>query len=213
MLDGRLQTEDNALIKRYDREYFDRWYRDPKSRVATAESVSRKVHLVVSIAEALLLRRVRSVLDVGCGEGTWRAPLKKMRPGIRYAGVDSSEYVISRYGTRRGIRLGTFGGLGMIERKLRGPFDLIVCCDMLQYIPAPELKLGLKSIASLLGGVAYLEAYTSGDSIEGDKRGWHQRTAAEYRRAFAGAGLASVGMHCWVGDELSPMTAELERAG
>ncbi len=199
-------------MKKYDREYFDRWYRDPKNRVATAESVARKVHLVVSIAESLLLRRVRSVLDIGCGEGSWRAPLRKLRPGIRYAGVDSSEYVISRYGKRRGIRLGTFGGLGEIESKLRGPFDVIVCCDMLQYIPAGELRAGLKSVAALLGGVAYLEAYTSGDSIEGDKRAWHHRTAAEYRRAFGGAGLTSVGMHCWVGGELKPTTAELERA-
>ncbi len=63
-------------LKSYDRAYFDRWYRDPGRRVATAASLSRKIHLVVSIAEALLERRVRSVLDVGCGEGTWREPLR-----------------------------------------------------------------------------------------------------------------------------------------
>jgi SAM-dependent methyltransferase len=199
-------------MKKYDREYFDRWYRDPRARVATAESVARKVHLVVSVAEALLLRRVSSVLDVGCGEGTWRAPLRKLRPGLRYVGVDSSEYVIARYGKRRGIRRGTFGGLGEIERSLRGRFDLIVCCDMLQYIPADELRAGLASIAALLGGVAYLEAYTSGDSVEGDRRGWHDRSAAQYRKAFRVAGLTSVGMHCWVGAGLHASTAELERA-
>jgi SAM-dependent methyltransferase len=200
-------------MKKYDREYFDRWYRDPKVRVATADSVARKVHLVVSIAESLLLRRVRSVLDIGCGEGTWRAPLKKLRLGLRYVGVDSSEYVIARYGKRRGIRRGTFGGLGEIERSLRGRFDVIVCCDMLQYIPTNELRAGLASVAALLGGVAYLEAYTSGDSIEGDRRGWHNRTASAYRRAFGAAGLTSVGMHCWVGAGLKSSTAELERAG
>ena len=198
-------------MKKYDRAYFDRWYRDPKLRVATADSVVRKVHLVVSIAESLLLRRVRSVLDVGCGEGTWRAPLKKLRPGIRYVGVDSSEYVIARFGKRRGIRPGTFGGLGAIERSLRGPFDVIVCCDMLQYVPLAELRMGLKSVAALLGGVAYLEAYTKADSIEGDRKSWHHRTGAEYKRAFGAAELTSVGMHCWVGAELEPMTAELER--
>ncbi len=199
-------------MKRYDRAYFDRWYRDPKVRVATAAVVARKVHLVVSIAEALLLRRVKSVLDVGCGEATWRAPLKKLRRDIRYVGVDSSEYVIARYGMRRGIRSGTFGTLGAVAPKLRGPFDLIVCCDMLQYVPADELRMGLAAVSSLLGGVAYLEAYTRADSIEGDKRAWHHRTGAEYRREFTRAGLTSVGMHCWVGDELRPMTAELERA-
>ncbi|HEV8411034.1 MAG TPA: class I SAM-dependent methyltransferase [Gemmatimonadaceae bacterium] len=199
-------------MKAYDREYFDRWYRDPRVRVATDESVARKIHLVISVAEALLLRQVRSVLDVGCGEGTWRAPLKKLRPSLRYVGVDSSEYVIARFGNRRGIRRGTFGGLGAIEKSVRGPFDVIVCCDMLQYVPADELRAGLASIAALLGGVAYLEAYTSGDSIEGDRRGWHSRSAAVYRRAFRGAGLVSVGMHCWVGAALQSSTAELERA-
>jgi SAM-dependent methyltransferase len=207
-----MEVDGRAPVKTYDREYFDRWYRDPRVRVATAAAVARKVHLVVSVAEALLQRRVRSVLDVGCGEGTWRAPLRKLRPGIRYVGVDSSEYVIARFGKRRGIRPGTFGGLGAIERSLRGPFDLIVCCDVLQYVPAPELKSGLRSIGSLLGGVAYLEAYTSGDSIEGDKRAWHQRTAAEYRRTLGAAGLISVGMHCWVGEDLARSTAELERS-
>jgi SAM-dependent methyltransferase len=199
-------------VKTYDREYFDRWYRDPEARVATADSVARKVHLAVAVAEALLLRRVRSVLDIGCGEATWRAPLKKLRPGIRYVGVDSSEYVLARYGKRRGIRRGTFGGLGEIERSLRGRFDLIVCCDMLQYIAADELRAGLASVAALLGGVAYLEAYTSGDSIEGDRRGWHNRSAAQYRKAFGAAGLMSVGMHCWVGAALRDSLAELERA-
>ncbi len=199
-------------MKQYDREYFDRWYRDPRVRVATGESVARKVHLAISVAESLLLRPVRSVLDVGCGEATWRAPLKKLRPGIRYAGVDSSEYVISRFGKRRGIRRGTFGGLGAIEKSLRGPFDMIVCCDMLQYIPADELRAGLASIGALLAGVAYLEAYTSGDAIEGDKSGWHLRRAAEYRRIFKAAGLTSVGMHCWTGAALQFDLAELERA-
>jgi SAM-dependent methyltransferase len=199
-------------MKSYDRAYFDRWYRDPHLRVATADGVARKVHLVVSVAEALLMRRVRSVLDIGCGEGTWRAPLKRIRPAIRYVGVDSSDYVLARFGKRRGIRRGTFGALGSLASSLRGPFDIVVCCDMLQYVSGDDLRTGLRSVAGLLGGVAYLEAYTSRDSIEGDKRDWHQRSAAEYKRAFGGAGLTSVGMHCWVGARLLGTTAELERA-
>jgi len=198
-------------VKNYDRDYFDRWYRDPRLRVATADSITRKVHLVVSVAEALLQRRVKSVLDIGCGEGTWRAPLKKIRPAVRYVGVDSSDYVISRFGKRRGIRRGSFGALGTIESSLRGPFDVIVCCDMLQYLSGDELRTGLRSLARLLAGVAYLEAYTSRDAIEGDKHGWHQRSGSEFRRVFSGAGLTSVGMHCWVGSELRDATAELER--
>ncbi len=196
--------------KDYDRAYFDRWYRDPKHRVATSVDVARKAALVVGIAESLLQRRVRSVLDVGCGEAPWRAALRRIRPSIRYTGVDASPYVVERFGASRNIRLGTFGTLG--DLALRGRFDLIVCCDVLQYIAPADLAPGLRAIAARLGGVTYLEAYTTADEIEGDRRAWHHRSPAEYRRAFRAAGLTGVGMHCWVGDALRPMTVALERS-
>jgi predicted TPR repeat methyltransferase len=199
-----------ALAKSYDRAYFDRWYRDPHRRVATGADVARKARLVVSIAEALLQRPVRSVLDIGCGEGAWRQALRALRPGIRYVGVDSSAYVVSRFGKARGIRYGTFGTLATAE--LDGPYDLVVCCDVLQYVNTPELTRGLEAVAGLLAGVAFLEAYTSADEVVGDRRGWHHRPPAFYRRAFHKAGLTSVGMHCWVGESLRSATAALERA-
>ena len=197
--------------KRYDRAYFDRWYRDPKARVATRAAVERKVHLVLGVAEALLQRPVRSVLDVGCGEGSWRAPLMKARRGLTYTGVDSSEYVVSRFGKSRNIVSGTFAGLDALG--LGGPYDVIVCCDVLQYVPPRDLGRGLRAIAALLGGVTYLEAYTTSDAVEGDRRAWHDRSPSQYRAAFRRAGLTAVGMHCYVGDALRPMTAALERAG
>ncbi len=196
--------------KQYDRAYFDRWYRDPRVRVATNAAVERKVRLVVGIAEALLQRPVRSVLDVGCGEAAWRRPLLALRAGLEYTGVDSSDYVVSRFGRTRNIRKGTFRTLDTLG--LRGRYDVIVCCDVLQYIPPCELDAGLRAVAALLGGVTYLEAYTTADDIEGDRRSWHQRSPAQYRRAFRSAGLTGVGMHCWVGEALAPMTAALERS-
>jgi SAM-dependent methyltransferase len=198
-------------LKAYDRAYFDRWYRDPRLRVATGAAVERKVRLVLGIAEALLQRPVRSVLDVGCGEASWRRPLRALRPGLEYAGVDSSEYVVSRFGRTRNIRPGSFGTLGSLD--LDGPYDVITCCDVLQYVPSREVGAGLRAVASLLGGVAYLEAYTTADDIEGDRRAWFHRSPAAYRRAFRAAGLTGVGMHCYVGEALAPMTAALERGG
>ena len=49
--------------------------------------------------------RGKTVLDIGAGEGRWRAELRRMRPAIRYVGVDPSEYVVARHGQRRNIRL------------------------------------------------------------------------------------------------------------
>ena len=196
--------------KAYDRAYFDRWYRDPEHRVATRADVARKAAMVVGIAESLLQRRVRSVLDVGCGEAPWRSALRRLRPAVRYTGVDPSPYVINRFGASRNIRLGTFGGLDALD--LGGRFDLIVCCDVLQYVSPCDLAPGLRAVAAHLGGVAYLEAYTSADEIDGDRRAWHHRTPAVYRRAFRSAGLTGVGMQCWVGEQLRPMTVALERS-
>ena len=198
------------MSKQYDQAYFDRWYRDPKHRVNTPASVRRKVRLTLGIAEALLERPVQCILDIGCGEAPWRAHFLDERPGAEYVGVDSSDYVVKRFGRTRGIRVGTFGALGQLD--LAGPFDLIVCCDVLQYVPAEELTSGLEAVAALLDGVAYLEAFTNVDELEGDKRHWHHRTPAWYRHAFRDAGLTSVGMHCYVGEQLRGSTLALERA-
>ena len=59
----------------------------------------------LGVAEYFLRRKVRSVLDIGAGEGAWRAELRRLRPSIRYTGVDPSEYVVRRHGRRRNIRL------------------------------------------------------------------------------------------------------------
>ena len=195
--------------KAYDEAYYRRWYHDPSKRVITPAAVARKVHLTVAIAESLLERPIRAVLDVGCGEAPWRAHLRRLRPRVRYVGVESSAYAVRRFGRSRGIVQGTFGTLGALG--LSGPFDLIVVCDVLHYVPEGELGPGLSAIASLLGGVTYLEAYTTEDAIEGDRGDWHHRNPETYLRHFRRAGLRHVGMHCYVGDALVGQTAALER--
>src|SRR6187200_1861227 len=92
------------MNKRYDQAYFDRWYRDRRYRVKSPQVLHRKVALALSVAEYYLGRQVRTVLDVGCGEGAWFAPLHAMRPNIKYTGVDQSEYAVLRYGRSRNIR-------------------------------------------------------------------------------------------------------------
>src|SRR3954470_19823206 len=102
-------------LKSYDREYFDRWYRDPTDRVATRESVERKVRMAVSLAEFMLGREIRNVVDIGCGEAPWWSGLRKLRPRARYIGIDSSDYVLERYGKARNIRRGTFGDIAKLK--------------------------------------------------------------------------------------------------
>jgi len=193
-------------VKVYDRNYFQRWYRHPRHRVSTHESLTRKVRMAVSITEFLISRPIRSVLDIGCGEALWFPILKRMRPDVRYVGVDSSEYAIERYGETRNIRYGTLASIGTMK-SLRVS-DLVVCADVLQYVDTAEAERGLRAIRRLIRGAAYIEAFTSEDGMVGDHEGWHERSAAEYRRMFRRAGLTQCGPHCFTDlDELDSLTS------
>jgi hypothetical protein len=150
------------------------------------------------------------VLDIGAGEGAWGREIRRVRPGVRYLGVDPSEWIVARHGRRRNIKLGSFEQLPTLQ--LGRGHDLIVCADMLQYIPDAALRRGIQHIASILGGVAFLEAYTSGDDMEGDLEGWHERSRLRYRRIFADAGLVACGLHCYLSGALADRAVELELA-
>lgn len=194
--------------KHYDRRYFDRWYRSGQHAAGLAAHARRKAALALALAEYHLGRPVRSVLDVGCGEGAWRAPLLKLRPGIAYLGVDSSAYAIARHGARRNLRLATFGQLGQL--RFGAPADLLVCSDVLHYVRGDELHRGLSGFAELCSGVAWIEVFCRGDAIEGDRAGFVARTAASYRRAFAQAGFMPCGSHGYLSPALAEQAVALE---
>src|SRR6476661_9227988 len=120
----------NAGRKSYDEAYFTRWYRDPRTRVRSPDAVRRKIQMVVGVAEYFLGRKLRSVLDVGAGEGEWGVELRRLRPRVRYVGVDPSDYVIERLGRERNIVRGSFESLPSL--RLGADFDVILCVDMLQ---------------------------------------------------------------------------------
>ncbi len=195
--------------RQFDRAYFDRWYRHPVHRVKSAGELSREVEFVLRATEHILGRAVRTVLDVGCGEGNWYPVLAERRPALRYTGVDPSEYAVRQWTARRHIRRGSIGDLGRLG--LDGPFDLIISSGVLNYLTPRELTRGLREIAALLGGVAYLELYTDADAVIGDTRDAPRRSAAWYRRATRRAGLVACGLHLYVGSEIAPELAELER--
>jgi len=196
----------------YDQQYFDKWYRNPRYRVKTARELARQVAFVVSAAEHTLGRTVRTVLDVGCGEGNWLAPLRRLRPRVQYTGVDSSEYAVSRYGAKRNIRLGT---IHLLDRlRLKKDYDLILCVGMLNYLPPAQLVTGLAQLRERAGGLVYLELFTTADrGIFGDTTGTRLRSPAWYRARIREARFVSVGMHCFIPDWLRENLTVMERCG
>jgi SAM-dependent methyltransferase len=196
------------MSKHYDRAYFEKWYRDARHRVGSRAELERKVAMCVHLAEYYLARPLRTVLDIGCGEAPWRAVLKRLRPAIDYRGLDSSPYAVARYGRSRNVGLATFGQLG--ELRFDERFDLIVCSDVLHYVPSKELTRGLAGFGDLLEGMAFLEVFTSRDDATGDRNGFIARAPGWYRARFIDAGLLPCGSHSYLGARLMRSVAALE---
>lgn len=193
--------------KTYDRAYFDRWYRS--GGIGGRQRLARKVALAVATAEYHLERPIRTVLDIGCGEGAWRAPLRKLRPGVQYLGFDSSAYAVQRYGRSRNIHFARFADFAALRPC--APVDLLVCSDVLHYLSTRELDQGLPALADLCSGVAFLETFTREDATEGDDDAFQTRPARFYIQRFNAIGLQPLGSHCWLSPQLADHATALER--
>ena len=192
----------------YDRAYFDKWYRSSTHRVKSAEELATQSRFVLAASDFILGRPTRTVLDVGCGEGQWRAALRRLRPGIRYWGVDASEYAVRRYGRRRSIQLGTIETLEALA--LPTKVDLVLCVGMLNYVAPAVLRHGLANVRARTGGVAYLELFTAEDEVEGDFATGDGKPARWYRRLLRETGFVHCGLQLYVGSERKSKLATLE---
>lgn len=202
------------MTKQYDRDYFERWYRDPALRreaIGGRARLARKVALAVATAEYWIERPIRSVLDVGCGEGAWRPVLAKLRPKATYLGFDSSEYAVARFGARRNLHYAAFSDFARLRPC--PPVDLLVCSDVMHYLDTPELVRGLPGLAELCGGIAFLETFTREDDVAGDHAGFRRRPGRFYRERFADAGFVPLGSHLYLGPALADAASTLETAG
>lgn len=194
------------MTKHYDRDYFDRWYRG--GGIGGRQRLARKVALAVATAEYHLERPLRTVLDVGAGEGAWRAPLLKLRPKAQYLGFDASDYAVTRHGARRNLHLARFADFAQLRPC--PPADLVVCSDVLHYLDVREIDRGLPGLAELCGGVAFLETFAREDEAEGDDHDFRRRPGAFYRRRFEAAGFRALGSHCWLSPALADAATALE---
>jgi SAM-dependent methyltransferase len=193
------------MTKKYDRAYFDRWYRG-RLRIGSEPEVRRKVTMAVGVAEYFLRRAVRNVIDIGCGEAPWFTHLSELRPKARYVGYDPSDYIVKRFGAARNVRRGSFADLDARER-----FDLVVCADVMHYLPEDEIRRGLPTLVRLMRGAAFLEVLTQEDDVVGDTLGLIPRPDAWYRELFCSAGLTQVGPYLWLAPKLAADSAAGER--
>lgn len=197
--------------KRYDKAYFDRWYRGPDPPVGDASDLGRAVALAVAAAESIIARPLETVLDVGCGEGRWQPVVMELRPDAAYLGIDASDYAVSRFGETRNIRHGRFGELDY--HVFDEPFDLVVCSDVLHYLDDDEIHQGIDALAERTGGVAAIDIFTVEDDPEGDREDFRLRPAAWYRTVLREAGLVPVGLQMYVHHGVAEMLEALDLPG
>lgn len=194
--------------KRYDKAYFDRWYRGPDPPVGDASDLERAVALAIAATESVIARPIESVLDVGCGEGRWQPVVMKLRPDAAYLGIDSSEYAVDRFGDSRNIRHGLFGELAY--HVFDEPFDLVVCSDVLHYLDDAEILEGIDALSERTGGVAVIDIFTVEDEPEGDRVNFRLRPAAWYHNVLRDAGLVPIGLQMYVHEEVVDVLETLD---
>ncbi len=140
------------MTGRFDREYYRRFYLDPRTAVISRAEMRERAGLIAAYARHIGLP-VRSILDAGCGIGLLRAPLKRAFPRASWTGLEYSEYLCQRYGWTQGS-LATFRA---------DPFDLVVCYDVLQYLDDRTAARAISSLGRLTRGLLYISVLTARD--------------------------------------------------
>jgi len=164
----------------FDKRYYDRFYRNPRTRVSSIRNTPKLGRFVCGYLDYLEFP-VRRVLDAGCGLGRWRGVIAEHYPRARYQGIEVSEYLCREYGWTQA---------SIAAYRPRGRFDLVICQGVLQYLPEREARAALRNLGRVCRGALYLEALTLEDRRDAcDLRATdlrvYLRPAAFYRRALA----------------------------
>jgi 2-polyprenyl-3-methyl-5-hydroxy-6-metoxy-1,4-benzoquinol methylase len=172
----------------FDKAYYRRFYFDPRTAVATRAEVRTRARLIAATVAHAGLPAGR-ILEAGCGTGMLRSALLKLLPRAHYVALETSEYLCRRYGWVHDR---------VEDYRARAPFDLVICYDVLQYLPAAGAERALANLARLCRGILYFAALTRFDYQHNCDRSRtdsavHLRSAHWYRtrlrRNFHEAGL------------------------
>lgn len=167
------------MSTRFDKAYYDRFYRDPGTRAVTPAAVRRQAAFIAAYLQHLEIP-VRRILDMGCGTGLLLRALGRAYPSATTTGVEFSDYLCERYGWQQG---------SVVDADAGGAADLVVCNDVLGYLNDADCARALSNLATHTRGALYLGVLTREDLTlcDPDRTDAEQvaRPAAWYRRRLA----------------------------
>jgi SAM-dependent methyltransferase len=123
-----------------------------------------------------------SVLDIGCGQGSFLADLQRLRPQLRLYGSDFSPAATQM--ARRQVPSGEFCVFDLVTSRLQCQFDLIICSEVLEHIP--DDRAALRNLAAMTG--SYLVIST----VQGRMRSFEAGEVGHVRNYAYGELVAKV---------------------
>jgi 2-polyprenyl-3-methyl-5-hydroxy-6-metoxy-1,4-benzoquinol methylase len=191
---------------RFDSAYFRKYYLDRETRVVTQGEMRSRAGLIVAILRQAQIP-VRRILDAGCGIGLLRKPFAEFLPRARYTGLELSDYLCKKYGWESG---------SVADYAPSEPFDLVICYDVLQYLPDREAAQALVNLARLTRAVVYVSALTQEDwerncDRSRTDRAVHLRPGGWYRRRLR-RHFRYLGFGVWLRKDVVAILWDLESA-
>lgn len=203
-------------MSRFDRDYYQRFYLDPDTAVATLEEVELRAAAVYYTARAFDVP-VRRVLDIGGGIGFWGSALKRLDRAIHYTLLEPSEEAIRIAKEERPSDIDAIVQEGLLSwaSESKG-YDLVLAAGVVQYIEERDIQKALRRIASLTRYMLFFETFTEEDVMERriDKRSdsGYARPANFYLSALGKQGLVHLGASLFVREKTIPVVPwELDR--
>jgi SAM-dependent methyltransferase len=190
----------------FDEEYYRQFYQQADSRVESEMEIASRGAFVCAYLK-FLRQPVRSVLDLGCGLGQWQPIIQEHFPTATYQGVEVSEYLCDSYGWEQ----------SSIEKyRSRKKYDLVICQDVLQYLPAPAAARVIKNFHRLCRGALYLQVLTKTDwdrncDQERTDGNVYKRSGEWYRQSLS-THFTNVGGGVFVSERSNIVLYELESA-
>ncbi|MCZ6458755.1 MAG: class I SAM-dependent methyltransferase [Gammaproteobacteria bacterium] len=149
-----------AMRTKFDKAYYDKFYRDPSTRAVSPSAAKRQAEFIAAYL-AYLEIQVHRFIDVGCGVGNVLRALTRVYPRAEGTGIEYSDYLCKRYGWTQG---------SVTDYKPDKPADLVICNDVLAYLADATCEAAIRNLAGMTGGALFLGVLTEEDLAVCDRQ-------------------------------------------